>query len=127
MGNINPSTDKNSHINEDYNSHNNKKSSSKSSTPRSKCTVRSSTLILDRKKSSKPKKRVSFNDDLIQVHLIPFNNYQNYLNIDQYKYQLKMMQPSDSYLYEDYEIPNEIYPGNNLKLSNFGFNLFITD
>ena len=38
-----------------------------------------------------------------------------------------MMQPSDSYLYEDYEIPNEIYPGNNLELSNFGFNLFLTD
>ena len=45
---------------------------------------------------------------MIQVHLIPFNNYTPYVGIEQYKYQLRMMQASiDPYNYDDYDIPDE--------------------
>ena len=84
------------------------KTSSKTTTPRSKSSIKSSKI--GDSTVNKPKKRVSFNDDLIQVHLIPFNNYTNCLSLEQYKYQLHMMQTSsiDPYGgYEDYDIPNE--------------------
>ncbi len=95
--------DRNSQTSEDYNQI--RKSSSTASTPRSKSTI---TLSSNLTKSGKPKKRVSFSEDLIKVHLIPFNNYTQYVGIEQYKYQLRMMQASiDPYSYEDYDIPDE--------------------
>ena len=95
-----------------------KKPSSISSSPRSKCTNMSSTSNMATKnKFDKPKKRVSFNDDLLQVHLIPFNNYQNILSVEQYKCQLRMMTQANAASnesknynnYEDYEMPIENY------------------
>lgn len=90
------------------------KCTSKSSTPRSKSSIKSSKNS-DKFGSggyTKPKKSVSFSEDLIQVHLIPFNNYTNYLNLEDYKsHALQLMHQTTSidYTYDDYDIPNENY------------------
>lgn len=91
-----------------------KSTASVQGTPRSKSNITSSSSLEAKKLAGKPKKRVSFNDDLIQVHLIPFNNYTPYVNLEQYKYQLRMMQSNtiDPYSYEDYDIPSENENGN---------------
>ncbi len=112
--------ERNSQTSDDYNL--TKKNSSGTSTPRSKSTI---TAISNLTKTGKPKKRVSFSEDLIQVHLIPFNNYTPYVGIEQYKYQLRMMQASiDPYSYEDYDFPDENDGELNLNFVNmfFGFN-----
>ncbi len=85
--------------------------SSKSSTPRSKSSIKSTKTCDNKLGYIKPKKSVSFSEDLIQVHLIPFNNYTTYLNIDEYKSQLQLMHQNTSidYTYDDYDIPNENY------------------
>ena len=120
----------------DINSIDHKSITSPSLSPRS-------SIDTTKTQSTKTKKRVSFNDNLLQIHLIPTISYNNFLSIERYKYQLKnsaslngpqmsidnnlqISENENSNSVNINQIENNLNAGENIKVNN-GYNITLNN